>query len=67
MKESWWDWDGSSSIFFWRWPPEFFEEACFGLPPWFVSDPAMAEDKQRPCTDPKMERLEKNKIKKVID
>jgi hypothetical protein len=67
MKASWWNWDGGSSIFFWRWPPEFLEEVCFGLPPWFVSDPPTSKDKQRPYTDPKMERLEKNKIKKVID
>ena len=67
MKASWWDWDGRSSIFFWRWPPEFFEEACFGLPPRFVLDPSSAKDKQRLYTDPQTERLEKEKIQKVID
>jgi hypothetical protein len=66
MKASWWDWDGGSGIFFWRWPPEYFEEACFGLPPKFVADPPTSKDWQRPSTDPKTEELEKKKIKKVI-
>jgi hypothetical protein len=66
MKALWWDWDGGSTIFFWSWPPEFFEGVCFGLSPQFVSDPPTSKDKQRKYTDPKMEGLEKNKIKKVI-
>jgi hypothetical protein len=40
---------------------------CFGLPPRFVSDPPTSKDKQRPYTDPKIERLEKAKIEKVIN
>jgi hypothetical protein len=67
MKASWWDWDGGSGIFFWRWPHEFFEEACFGLPPRFIADPPTSKDRQRPYTDPKTEKLERAKIKKVID
>jgi hypothetical protein len=66
MKASWRDWDGVSSIFFWRWPPEFFEEVCFRLSPQFVLDPPTSKDKQRPYTDPTTEHLEKAKIKKVM-
>jgi hypothetical protein len=25
MKALWGDWDGGSTIFFWSWPPDFFE------------------------------------------
>jgi hypothetical protein len=67
MKASWWDWVGGSRIFFWRWPPKYFEEACFGLPPQFVADPPTSKDRQRPYTNPKTEELEKRKMKMVID
>jgi hypothetical protein len=67
MKALWGDWDGGSTIFFWSWPQDCFEGGCFGLSPWFVSDLPTSKDKQRKYTGPKMEHLEKNKIKKVIN
>jgi hypothetical protein len=64
-RASWWDWDGGLGI--WRWPPEYFEEACFGLPPRFIADPPTSKDRQRPYTDERAKALEKKKITKVID
>jgi hypothetical protein len=31
----WWNWDGGSTMFFWRWAKEYQQEALFGVPPAF--------------------------------
>jgi hypothetical protein len=30
---TWWEWEGGSFPFFWRWPPEFLWEIRDGMPP----------------------------------
>ena len=35
---SYWDWDGGSSLFFWRWPPKVRKDVRDGTPIWVVGD-----------------------------
>ena len=51
---SWWNWDGGSSLFFWRWPEIYQKDVLFGGPvrfdkepvPWFqrAKDPQADQD-----------------------
>jgi hypothetical protein len=36
---SWWEWDGGSSILFWRWPVEYFDDSIYGVVPRFIGEP----------------------------
>jgi hypothetical protein len=35
QRASWWNWDGGSTMFFWRWAKEYQQEALSGVPPAF--------------------------------
>jgi hypothetical protein len=52
MTATWWEWDGGSSTFFWRWDPEFVREVRDGIPPRFVHEPPSCKDRQRPNSNP---------------
>ena len=43
---SWWEWDGASALFFWRWPKKFQAEMRDGLPPRFVGTPPRSWERQ---------------------
>ena len=64
---SWWNWDKGSSIFFWRWPPDYQEAARIGLAPMFNSDAPTNCDRQPPYEDPDTKRKVKEKLQGVID
>ena len=51
---SWWDWDGGSALFFWRWPKKFQIEMRDGLPPRFVGQPPRSKERQRRHKDPEV-------------
>ena len=38
---TWWGWDKGSSIFFWRWLPDYQESARVGIASMFVGDPLL--------------------------
>jgi len=61
---SWWEWDGGSALFIWRWPKKFQAEMRDGLPPRFVGTPPRSKERQRRHTDPEVKRKEKKKIDK---
>jgi len=62
---SWWEWDGASALFFWRWPKKFQAEMRDGLPPRFVGTPPRSKERQRRHKDPEVKRKEKKKIDKA--
>jgi hypothetical protein len=63
---TWWDWDGGSTPFFWRWPEEFRSKIRDGTPRWFDFDQSPAFKRpQRDEPDPnaKSKTNEKQTIK----
>jgi len=64
---SWWNWDGGSTLFFWRWPVQYMSDALHGTPPMFVSDPPNYWKPQPPYKDPVNKARVKEKLEKVID
>ena len=64
---SWWNWDKGSSIFFWRWPPDYQEAARIGLAPMFNSKAPTNRDRQPPYQDEETKQKVKNKLQAVID
>jgi hypothetical protein len=66
FEASWWEWDGGSFPFFWKWPPEFVREVRDGMPPRFVHDPPACMDRQRPNSNPLFAEQERKKVFKVI-
>ena len=49
---SWWEWDGGSFPFFWRWNPEFIRDVRDGILPRFTGNPLACKDRQRPNANP---------------
>jgi hypothetical protein len=45
---TWWEWNGGSATFFWRWPDDYQRDLWEGSPPWFVGKPPTGKEKQRP-------------------
>ena len=64
---SWWEWDKGSSIFFWRWPPDYQEAARVGIAPMFNSDPPSNQSRQPPYGDDEVKAKVKEKLQTVID
>ena len=65
-KASWWDWDGGSFPFFWRWEKEFIREVRDGIPPRFFEDPPSCRDIQKPNPNPIFAGKERSKVFKVV-
>jgi hypothetical protein len=63
---SWWEWDGGSFPFFWRWPREYIRDTRDGVPPRFVHEPPACMDRQRPNANPEFAKQERSKVFKVI-
>jgi hypothetical protein len=63
---TWWEWDGGSFPFFWRWDPEFIREVRDGIPPRFTHEPPSCMDRQRPNPNPGFASKERSKILKVL-
>jgi hypothetical protein len=63
---TWWEWDGGSFPFFWKWPLEFVREIRDGMPPRFIHDPPACMDRQRPNVNPLFAEQERTKVFKVI-
>ena len=63
---TWWEWEGGSFPFFWRWPMEFLREIRDGMPPRFIHDPPACMDRQRPNGNPIFAEQERRKVFKVI-
>jgi len=64
---SWWKWDKGSSIFFWRWPPDYQESASVGIAPMFVGDPPANKSRQPAYDDPEIRAKVKKKLENVMD
>ena len=64
---SWWNWDKGSSIFFWRWPPDYQEAARIGLAPMFNTEAPKNRDRQPAYDDPETKKKVKAKLQSVID
>ena len=62
---SWWDWDGGSSPFFWRFPTEWMEDMMVGMKPMWIGDPPRYRVKQRVNRDVELREKERSKIQKV--
>jgi len=63
---SWWEWKSGSTIFFWRWPPDYQDVVREGLVPMFDSEPPTNSDRQPPYDDDKIKDQVKKKLDKVI-
>jgi hypothetical protein len=63
---SWWEWKSGSTIFFWRWPPDYQDVVRKGLLPMFDSEPPVNSDRQPPYDDNEIKEKVKNKLDKVI-
>jgi hypothetical protein len=63
---SWWEWDGGSFPFFWRWEQEFVREVRDGIPPRFTHEPPSCMDRQRPNSNPLFAEKERAKVFKVV-
>ena len=64
-KASWWDWEGGSSLFFWRWPESHFRWAREGQPHFLTGElPRFTEAQRKPAT-PKIHALVRRKVNKV--
>lgn len=64
---SWWTWDQGSTLFFWRWPLTYLEDALYGMKPRFDSQ-APEYFVPQPKYDSEAIRMKvKNKVAKVID
>jgi hypothetical protein len=66
VESNWWEWDGGSFPFFWRWNLEFIREIRDGIPPRFIRDPPACMDWQRPNPNPEAARRERSKLFKVV-
>ena len=64
---SWWNWDKGSSIFFWRWPPDYQETARIGVMPYFDKAPPTNQDRQPKYQDDVIKEMIKDKLQNVID
>jgi hypothetical protein len=62
---TWWDWDGGSRPFHWRWSDEYRNTVRDGLAPWFVTTPKSVTVPQRGETDPRIHDLIRQKLQKV--
>jgi hypothetical protein len=63
---SWWEWDGGSSLLFWRWEPAYRDDVVYGCRPWFTGTPPDSKDAQ-PAYDCKATRLKvRKKVGKVV-
>ena len=63
---SYWDWDGGSSLFFWRWPVEFMEEARDGTRPFVMGKLPRYRSGQRWPKDKAMRQAMEEKWKTII-
>ena len=63
---SWWEWDKGSTIFFWRWPPDYQDVVRKGVAPMFDSEPPTNSDRQPPYEDESIRLKVKKKLEKVI-
>jgi hypothetical protein len=64
---SWWNWDGGSTLFFWRWPSEFRTQMRDGIPLWFDSTLAPSYRRpQRAEKNPTLKARVKEKLDKVL-
>ena len=64
---SWWEWDKGSSIFFWRWPPDYQESSRVGIVPIIVGDPPSNKSRQPPNDDPEIRAKVKAKLENVME
>jgi hypothetical protein len=63
---SWWEWKSGSTIFFWRWPPDYQDVVRKGLLPMFDSEPPVNSDRQPPYDNDEIKEKVKKKLDKVI-
>jgi hypothetical protein len=65
-RSDWWEWGGGSSIFFWRWPNAYMQEARTGVQPYFMEDPPESMEKQPPYTDAETQAKVRTKVEAVM-
>ena len=65
-RSTFWDWDGGSSLFFWRWPETFSQEARDGTPIFVTGELPRYRVSQRWPKDKSMRDKMESKWKKII-
>lgn len=65
-QSSWWEWDGGSAIFFWRWPSHYVEVARCGVAPYYDEAPPVNQDEQPPYSDKGVRLMVRKKLEKVV-
>jgi hypothetical protein len=65
-RASWWEWSWGSTIFYWRWPPDYQDVVRKGVAPMFDSEPPTNNDRQPPYEDEAIRLKVKEKLDKVI-
>jgi hypothetical protein len=63
---SWWEWDGGSSILFWRWPVEYFDDSIYGVLPRFIGEPPNYLSPQPRYSDESRKGKVKQKVNEVL-
>mmetsp|Transcript_12347 Transcript_12347/g.17590 ORF Transcript_12347/g.17590 Transcript_12347/m.17590 type:complete len:113 (+) Transcript_12347:2055-2393(+) len=63
---SWWEWQGGSALFYWRWPEEFLDNLLFGVRPIFHHAPPQVLSHQSIIKDKRVFQQVKQKVKKVV-
>ena len=61
-RATWWNWDGGSRPFFWRWPPSYQSYALNGVSVWFRTKIEKWTKKQREPKNEKILELMRRKI-----
>ena len=63
---SWWNWDGGSTLFFWRWPVQYMSDALYGMAPMYDGKKPSYWVAQPPYKDPVNKERVKAKVEKVM-
>jgi hypothetical protein len=66
-KSTFWDWDGGSTLFFWRWPPPFRQEARDGTSVYITGDLPRYKQSQKWPKDEETKTKMQNKWMKIVD
>ena len=62
---SWWEWSGGSTLFYWRWPPDFVKFARDGVPVFVSGKLPTSMEKQRGTDDVQARSKVAKKLKKI--
>lgn len=66
-KCSWWEWQGGSTIFFWRWPDPYQKDVRDGVPARFDQAPPEVFEQQPPYESTEQREKVQKKVRPVVE